>query len=40
MDSVFEGILDKYVAKKPTIVPLNLPKLNPTKIELPKLNKV
>lgn len=40
MDSVFESILDKYVAKKPTIVPLNLPKLNPTKIELPKLNKV
>ena len=40
MDKVFEEILDKYVAKKPTIVPLNLPKLNPTKIELPKLNKV
>jgi hypothetical protein len=40
MDSVFESILDKYVAKKPTILPLNLPKLNPTKIELPKLNKV
>jgi hypothetical protein len=40
MDKVFEEILEKYVAKKPTIVPLNLPKLNPTKIELPKLNKV
>ena len=40
MDQVFEGLLDTYVKKAPQMVPLNLPKLNPTKMQLPKLNKV
>ena len=40
MDQVFEWLLDTYVKKAPQMVPLNLPKLNPTKMQLPKLNKV
>jgi hypothetical protein len=38
MTEVFDDILIKYVKKNPTILPLNLPKLN--KVELPKLQKV
>jgi glycosyltransferase involved in cell wall biosynthesis len=38
MTEVFDDILLKYVKKNPTILPLNLPKLN--KVELPKLQKV
>jgi hypothetical protein len=40
MDEVFVQIMDKYVKDAPKVVPFNLPKLNKTKMELPKLNKV
>ena len=40
MDEVFVRIMDGKVSKQPTQVPFNLPKLNPNKMQLPKLNKV
>jgi hypothetical protein len=40
MDEVFVQIMDRYVKDTPKVVPFNLPKLNKTKMELPKLNKV
>lgn len=39
MDEVFVQIMDRYVKDAPKVVPFNLPKLNKTKMELPKLNK-
>jgi hypothetical protein len=40
MDVVFSEIMEKYIKEQPKVVPFNLPKLNKTKMELPKLNKV
>ena len=40
MDIVFSEIMEKYVKDSPKVVPFNLPKLNKTKMELPKLNKI
>jgi hypothetical protein len=40
MDGVFISIMDRYVKDAPKVVPFNLPKLNKSKMELPKLNKV
>jgi hypothetical protein len=40
MDDVFISIMDRYVKDAPKVVPFNLPKLNKSKMELPKLNKV
>jgi hypothetical protein len=40
MDAVFLKIMEKYDKGVPKVVPFNLPKLNKTKMELPKLNKI
>ena len=40
MTEKFEKILDIYVKKAPQVVPFNVPKLNPQKMELPKLKKI
>jgi hypothetical protein len=40
MNDRFESILDTYVKKQPQLVPFNLPKVNASKMQIPKLNKV
>lgn len=40
MHDKFTEILDIYVKKAPQLVPFNLPKINGSKMQLPKLNKV
>jgi hypothetical protein len=40
MNDTFESILNTYVKKQPQLVPFNLPKVNASKMQIPKLNKV
>ena len=40
MHERFTEILDTYVKKAPQVVPFNIPKLNTSKMQIPKLNKV
>ena len=40
MHERFTEILDTYVKKAPKLVPFNLPKVNSSKMQIPKLNKV
>ena len=40
MNDRFESILDTYVKKQPQLVPFNLPKVNASKMQIPKLNKI
>ena len=40
MNDRFESILDTYVKKQPQFVPFNAPKVNASKMQIPKLNKV
>jgi hypothetical protein len=40
MNDKFYKLMESYVKSAPKIVPFNVPKLNPTKMQLPKLNKV
>lgn len=40
MDDVFLKLMEKYDKGVPKMIPFNLPKLNKTKMELPKLNKI
>ena len=40
MDEVFSEMMDKYAKGVPQIKPFNLPQLNKSKMQLPKLNKV
>ena len=40
MNDKFYKLMESYVKSGPKIVPFNVPKLNPTKMQLPKLNKV
>ncbi len=40
MHDRFTEILDTYVKKAPQIVPFNMPKVNGSKMQIPKLNKV
>jgi glycosyltransferase involved in cell wall biosynthesis len=40
MHDRFTQILDTYVRKAPQIVPFNIPKVNTSKMQIPKLNKV
>jgi hypothetical protein len=40
MNNVFENIMNTYVKKQPQFVPFNLPKVNSSKMQIPKLNKV
>jgi hypothetical protein len=40
MNERFAQIMDTYVKKTPQVVPFNAPKLNTSKIQLPKLNKI
>ena len=36
----FTEILDTYVRKQPQYVPFNVPKVNSSKMQIPKLNKI
>jgi hypothetical protein len=40
MHDKFTEILNTYVKKAPQFVPFNAPKLNTTKMQIPKLNKL
>ncbi len=40
MHERFTQILDTYVKKSPQLVPFNMPKVNSSKMQIPKLNKV
>lgn len=40
MHDRFTQILDTYVKKSPQLVPFNMPKVNSSKMQIPKLNKV
>jgi len=40
MHDKFTHIIDTYVKKAPQLVPFNMPKVNSTKMQIPKLNKV
>ena len=40
MHERFVEIMDIYVKKQPQVIPFNAPKVNPVKMELPKLNKI
>jgi glycosyltransferase involved in cell wall biosynthesis len=40
MDEKFESLLNTYVKKAPQFVPFNAPKVNSSKMQIPKLNKV
>jgi hypothetical protein len=40
MHERFVEILDTYVKKAPQIVPFNIPKVNSSKMQIPKLNKL
>ena len=40
MNDKFYKLMESYVKNAPKIVPFNIPKLNPTKMQIPKLNKV
>lgn len=40
MHDKFTNILDTYIKKAPQLVPFNMPKVNSTKMQIPKLNKV
>ena len=40
MHERFVTILDTYVKKAPQVVPFNLPKVNASKMQIPKLNKI
>ena len=40
MHERFTQILDTYVKKAPQLVPFNMPKVNSSKMQIPKLNKV
>jgi hypothetical protein len=40
MHERFVDIMDNYVKEQPKVVPFNLPKLNTSKMQIPKLNKL
>jgi len=40
MHDKFTQLMDTYVRKAPQIVPFNIPKVNASKIQIPKLNKI
>jgi hypothetical protein len=40
MNDKFENIMNTYVKSAPKLVPFNVPKLNTSKMQIPKLNKV
>ena len=40
MNERFEEILNTYVKKAPQLVPFNMPKVNSSKMQIPKLNKI
>lgn len=40
MHERFTEIMDTYVKKAPQLVPFNIPKVNASKMQIPKLNKV
>ncbi len=40
MHEKFSSIMDTYVKPQPKLVPFNIPKLNTSKIQIPKLNKL
>ena len=40
MDTKFESLLNTYVKNAPQFVPFNVPKVNSSKMQIPKLNKV
>ena len=40
MHDIFSQILDANIKSKPKLVPFNVPKLNSSKMQLPKLNKI
>jgi hypothetical protein len=40
MHDKFTEILDTYVRKQPQYVPFNVPKVNSSKMQIPKLNKI
>ena len=40
MNEKFEQILNTYVKEQPKLVPFNMPKVNSSKMQIPKLNKI
>jgi hypothetical protein len=40
MHTKFTELMDTYVKKQPQFVPFNAPKVNASKMQIPKLNKV
>jgi glycosyltransferase involved in cell wall biosynthesis len=40
MDAKFTELLENYVKAKPKLVPFNIPKVNSSKMQIPKLNKI
>jgi hypothetical protein len=40
MHDKFTQLMDTYVKKQPQFVPFNAPKVNASKMQIPKLNKV
>jgi hypothetical protein len=40
MHDKFTQLMDTYVRKAPQIVPFNIPKVNASKMQIPKLNKI
>ena len=40
MNEKFEQILNTYVKEQPKLVPFNMPTVNSTKMQIPKLNKI
>jgi hypothetical protein len=40
MNDRFEQIMNTYVKKAPQVVPFNIPKVNSSKMQIPKLNKL
>jgi hypothetical protein len=40
MHEKFTQLMDTYVKAKPKLVPFNVPKVNSSKMQIPKLNKI
>ena len=40
MNEKFEQILNTYVKEQPKLIPFNMPSVNSTKMQIPKLNKI
>jgi hypothetical protein len=40
MHDRFVKLMDTYVKKQPQFVPFNIPKVNASKMQIPKLNKI